>query len=69
MKRRKPDILLILAFSVGLGVLVTGYAQNFFHHDSSLETSQPASDKTRKFDNSSHGELATKIDKSHRVNN
>jgi len=27
MKRRKPDLLLILAVVVGLGIIITGYAQ------------------------------------------
>lgn len=27
MKRRKPDLLMLLAVVVGLGVLVTGWAQ------------------------------------------
>jgi len=35
MRHRKPDILLVLALSVGLGVLVTGYAQKLFLYDDS----------------------------------
>ena len=27
MKRRKPDLLVVLALLVGLGVVVTGYTQ------------------------------------------
>lgn len=30
MKQRKPDLLWILAFIFGLGVVTTGYAQGFW---------------------------------------
>ncbi len=29
MKRRRPDIMLVLAIFIGLGVIVTGFAQEF----------------------------------------
>lgn len=30
MKQRKPDLLWVLAFIFGLGVVTTGYAQGFW---------------------------------------
>jgi len=32
MKRRKPDLILLLAIIIGLGVLVTGFTQESAHH-------------------------------------
>ena len=69
MKHRKPDILVVLALSVGLGVLVTGYAENLFHTDSSAATRQAVDDNARQFSNFSHSELVTKKNKEFRVNN
>ncbi|HHL45484.1 MAG TPA: hypothetical protein ENJ24_02810 [Gammaproteobacteria bacterium] len=69
MKHRKPDILVVLALSVGLGVLVTGYAENLFHADSSAVTRQPVDDTTRQFSSFSHGEVVTKEHKDFHVNN
>ncbi len=69
MKHRKPDILVVLALSVGLGVLVTGYAQNLFHSDSPGVTRQPINDHSRQVGNSSHNELVTKVNEGSRVNN
>lgn len=31
MKRRKPDLMIILVILIGLGVLVTGFAQEVSH--------------------------------------
>jgi len=33
MKRRKPDLILLLAIIIGLGVLVTGFTQESAHRD------------------------------------
>ncbi len=45
MRHRKPDILLVLTLSVGLGVLVTGYAQKLLYHEPSVVTEKQASKK------------------------
>jgi len=40
MKYRKPDILLVLALSVGIGVVVTGSAQSIILGDQSAATAR-----------------------------
>lgn len=42
MKRRKPDLMIILAILIGLGVLITGFAQELTHSSSAqyVRTSQ-----------------------------
>ncbi|HFC53635.1 MAG TPA: hypothetical protein ENJ43_04300 [Gammaproteobacteria bacterium] len=61
MKRRKPDILIILAVATGLGVLVTGYAHNLFPADPANDVLQQISDNARKAGSGDH-ELAARRD-------
>ncbi len=42
MKRRKPDILLVLAVVTGLGVLVTGSVQSLFYSPTAGESLREA---------------------------
>lgn len=45
MRHRKPDILLVLTLSVGLGVLVTGYAQKLLYGEPPLVIEKQILDK------------------------
>lgn len=38
MKSRKPDIMTLLVFVIGLGVLATGFAQDYMRDTMSVET-------------------------------
>lgn len=40
MKSRKPDIMTLLVFVIGLGVLATGFAQDFIRGNMAVETAQ-----------------------------
>ncbi len=48
MRRRKPDVLLILALATGLGVLLTGYAQGMLRPDPAEQTMQQINENARK---------------------
>lgn len=39
MKRRKPDLILLLAIIIGLGILVTGFTQASSHHSAQVTRS------------------------------
>lgn len=41
MKKRKPDLLWILAFIFGLGVVTTGYAQSFLERKNDAAYQMP----------------------------
>lgn len=45
MRHRKPDILLVLTLSVGLGVLITGYAQKLLYAEPSAAVEKQILDK------------------------
>ncbi len=54
MRHRKPDILLVLTLSVGLGVLVTGYAQKLLYNEPGLVAEKHVSnEKSSPFDKAS----------------
>lgn len=38
MKSRKPDIMTLLVFVIGLGVLATGFAQDYMRDSIAVET-------------------------------
>lgn len=59
MKRRKPDVLIVLAVATGLGVLVTGYAQSLFQPAPATEALQQINDNARKV-GSGNQELSAK---------
>jgi hypothetical protein len=40
MKSRKPDIMTLLVFVIGLGVLATGFAQDYMRKSMTVETAQ-----------------------------
>jgi len=39
MKRHRPDIMLVLAIFIGLGVIITGFAQEFDNMNQALVVS------------------------------
>ncbi len=55
MRHRKPDILLVLTLSVGLGVLVTGYAQKLLYDEPALVTEKHMLSKKAGLHPSMHG--------------
>ncbi len=49
MKTRKPDIMTLLVFVIGLGVLATGFAQDYLRNSMTVETAQTTQQDSAKY--------------------